>query len=210
MSKILKYSIGFAVVLLVLYFSLDLQKLDDYKSLDSERAFNLEHYVAETWETKFPGVIASAPDLAVILTVLDTDPNRAFQEYGKKLGISKTWYFIAKSRGAIEAVEDEYVVVKIAGNKQVHLATAFIFGNAVRDGSGVVDIDDFVNMTDFNNVSIALNTKVKEEIIPGLLKIAAPGVNIEFTGAFEINEEKVNTNNIRIIPLSVKVNNGDS
>jgi predicted lipoprotein len=136
--------------------------------------------------------------------MLKNDPKRAFEEFGRKLGISKTFYFLTKSEGIIGSVEEEFIWVSI-GETQVKIATAFIFGNAVRDGSGVVDIDEFVNMTDFNNVSVVLNDLIRKEVASPLKSKAKPAMKVEFAGAFEIKEDELNTDSIRIIPVSVKL-----
>ena len=93
-------------------------------------------------------------------------------------------------------------------NTKIHVATDFIFGNAVRDGSGQVDINTFLNMTDFNNVSVAINKLVKGKVVSRLKKAAAPGKQIEFTGAAEIREDQINLDSLRVIPVQAIVSDG--
>ncbi len=209
MSKSVKYIVGLVAILLVIWFSLDIQKLDAYKATNKTEVFNAENYAENVWKNEMPAAIESATDVIELLQDLETDPMQTFSQFGKKLGISKTWYFLVLGNGEIKAVEDEAVVVQLDNGKQIQLATSFIFGNAVREASGVVNIDDFINMTDFNNVSIALNKKVKEEIIPKLKSSAEPGKHIEFAGAIEMNEASPQTNNVRIIPVAVEFDNAD-
>jgi len=154
-----------------------------------------------------PTLIDEAPQILPLIEELETNKQKVFENYGRKLGISKTWYFMAKGEGIVDSVEEEFLLLNMGDHIQIQLATSFIFGNAVRDASGVADIDDFVNMTDFNNVSVALNKLVKNEVVSELKNSAKPGMKIEFAGAFEMNEEKVNTNSIRVIPVSVKMSN---
>ncbi len=204
MSKTLKYIVGIVVALLVIYFSVDIQKLDEYKALDKTETFDAEKYAANVWENELPKAFKSAVELTDLTDQLHKDPDHACSQHGKKLGISKTWYFLVKGEGIIRSIGDEAIVVQLKNGKQFRLATAFIFGNAVRESSGHVNIDDFINMTDFNNVSVALNKKVRDTIIPDLKRDAKTGANIEFAGAVEINEDQPNTSDLQVIPISVK------
>jgi len=209
MSKIIKYVVGIVIALLVVYFSFDIQKLDEYKASDKVEVFDAEKYAGNIWENELPKALKSAVELTSLIDDLEKDPDKTYSQHGKKLGISQTWYFLIKGEGVIRKINDETIIVQLKDDKQVRLATSFIFGNAVRESSGVVNIDDFINMTDFNNVSVALNKKVKEQIIPELKAEAKVGESIEFEGAVEINEESLEPDNIRVIPVSVKFENAN-
>lgn len=209
MSKTFKYVIGIVAVLSVVWFSLDIQKLDAYKAENIIEVFDAEDYAEKLWEDNLPAAIASAIDITKLLDEFQNNHELAFTQHGKKLGISKTWYFLVSGSGTINAVNEESTEVLLDNGKQIQLATSFIFGNAVRDGSGLVNIDDFINMTDFNNVSIALNKKVRDEIIPKLVSGSELGERINFSGAIEMNEETPMDNNVRIIPVFVEFENAE-
>lgn len=209
MKKPIKYSLGILAALLVLFLSLDIQKLDDHKAADTSVHFSAKEYAGEFWENELPAVIEQAPAVLPLIELLQNDPVRAFQDFGRKLGISKTWYFMTKGEGVIEAVEEENLLVTVNGGFQARIATSFIFGNAIRDGSGAVDIDNFLNMTDFNNVSIEINNLVKDNVVPVLKKNVTPGMKLQFAGAFEIKEDDIDVQSIRIIPVSVKLSDGN-
>jgi predicted lipoprotein len=112
---------------------------------------------------------------------------------------------MVKGKGMIEKVEDEFLVLALGENTKVQIATDFIYGNSVRDGSGKVNIDDFLNMTDFNAVSVAINKLVKDRVVSRLRKSAAVGQWLEFTGAMELSEENIDLTAISMIPVSVKL-----
>lgn len=115
-----------------------------------------------------------------------------------------------KGKGTIDKVEDEYLLVGIGDQTKIEIATDFIFGNAVRDGSGKVNINEFLNMTDFNKVSVEIDKLVKEKVVSRLKKTAQAGMEIEFAGAMELNNENPDVSSIRIIPVSVKLSDGKS
>jgi len=204
MKRTIPYILGIAAVLLLIYLSLDLQKLDAYLADRPSLSFDADEYARVVWEQKIPAVIRDAPDILTVMDLLQSDPEQAFDRMGRKLGISGTRYFMVKGEGIIDLVERESLRILLDGGFQIELATAFIFGNAIRDGSGVVNIDEFLNMTDFNMVSIALNKRVKEEVVPLLVRSARAGKSIEFAGAFEMREDQPDIHSIRIIPVMAK------
>lgn len=210
MSKTLKYTIGIFAAILVVYLSLDIQNLEKHKAASAPASFNIADYTARFWNDSLPASIASAPQLSDLLKVLNENPENAFTKFGHKLGISKTYYFMAKGKGTIEKVEPEFLVLSLNEKTKVKVATDFIYGNAVREGSGKVNINYFLNMTDFNNVSVAINKLVKEKVVSRLKKSAEIGYVLEFAGAFEVSEENIDLSTLLIIPVSVKLSDGKS
>ncbi|MFA9389708.1 MAG: DUF2291 domain-containing protein [Prolixibacteraceae bacterium] len=210
MNKILKYILGILAVLVVIYLSLDIQNLEKHRAASAPSSFNVAIYTDNFFYDSLPVCISNATPLEYLLQLLNDHPESAFEKYGHQLGISKTHYFMVKGQGQIEKVEAEYIVLSLPNNQKVKVATDFIFGNAVRDGSGKVNINDFMNMTDFNNVSVAINKMIKEKVVSRLRNSAAVGVTLEFAGAFEINEEKIDLAKLLIIPVSVKLSDGQA
>lgn len=210
MNKTLKYIVSLAAVLLLLFFSLDIQKLDVHKAETSIESFNARSYAQTFWEKDLPQCINNAKDLSELMVLLQNDPEKAFDDFGHKLGISKTHYFFVKDIGRISRIDTEYLLLNLENNTSVMLATDFIFGNAVRDGSGKVDINQFVNMTDFNEVSVALNKMVKQKIVAPLKDKAQIGRLVDFAGAIEVNEENMDLKHIRVIPVSINISKDDA
>jgi len=210
MNKIFKYSIIIVATILVIFLSLDIQKLDRVRTLNDVTEVNADTFALNFWERELPGSISAAPDVNRLLRLLKTNPSKAFDEYSKQLGISHTYYFMLKGSGKILSVEDEYIVLETDEKMKVQIATAFIFGNTVRDASGKVDIDDFLNMTSFNNVSIAINKLVKARVVEGLKTLARPGIFLQFAGAIEMTDGDMNPDAVTIIPVSINLIDGNT
>ena len=208
MSKLVKYIILVSAVLLLIWFSLDIQNLEKYKDSLEPVSFNASSYAEKFWDDSLPGAINDAPFITDVFQLLDENPEGAFEKYGRKLGISKTYYFMLKGSGEIEKVEDESLILAFDDQTKVKILTDFIYGNALRDGSGKVNINDFINMTDFNSVSVAINKLAKEKVAARLKRSAAVGQQLEFAGAVEISEDNIDLNKISIIPVSVKLIDG--
>jgi predicted lipoprotein len=210
MSKVIKYSIGIFAAILIIYFSLDIQNLDKHRAAAITTKFDATDFAAKFWNDSLQSCIKKAPQMIDVLRILNENPQIAFEKYGHKLGISKTDYFMISGKGKIEKIEDEFLVLALDDNTKIKIATDFIYGNAVRDGSGKVNIDDFLNMTDFNAVSVAINKLVKEKVVVRLQSSAKVGQRLEFTGAFEIGEENIDLSALLILPVSVKLSDGKS
>ena len=209
MHKILKYILIVLAVLAVVFFSLKIENLEEYNALNSSEIFDATDYAQNFWDKNIPQASENAVEISEFLNLIKTMPDETLSKFGKVLGISKTHYFMLKGKGVIESVEEEFLTVKTVKNEPIQIATDFIFGNAVRDGSGHVSINDFLNMTDFNNVSVAINKLVKKNVVSKIKGNAKPLQTIEFIGACEISEENIDLQNIRIIPVSAKLGNGE-
>lgn len=210
MNKTLKYITGIISILLIIWFSLDIQNLEKYNSTLKPETFNVNQYVANFWNDSLPIIIASSKSIVDLYAQLNINPQNAFDNYGKKLGISKTYYFMVKGKGVVDKVEDEFVLLTLDNKTKVKIATDFIYGNAVRDGSGKVDISNFVNMTDFNSVSIAINKLIKEKVVSPFRNNVKVLQQLAFTGAIEVNSEKMELPNVQIIPVSINYIDGKS
>ena len=86
----------------------------------------------------------------------------------------------------------------------VKLATEYVYGNAIRDASALVDVKDFTNTTDLNSISEELNKTVRTTVLPPFKKHVKKGDKIEVTGAVEINKEHINWK-LELFPVRIKI-----
>ena len=210
MKKVLNFSGWGIFIILVIWFSLKIENMEQHRAKSGKPVFDATVFAQKFGETELPACIRQAISVQELMKHLGENPEQCCATHGHQLGISKTWYFTIKGTGTIDSVKDECLVISVSDNLKVNLATDFIFGNAIRDGSGKVNISDFVNMTDFNNVSVAINKLAREKVAARLKKLAVAGQTIEFAGAFEFSEENSNIENMLIIPVSAKISDGKS
>ncbi len=143
-------------------------------------------------------------DLSTLLQQLQTTPDQSFTTHSHALGIGNIKYFLVKGDATVKNVRENEVVISLdsqpAGTELV-IATEYIFGNAVRDASGLIDINAFTNSMDFNTVSAELNTLIRNKVIPPFKKSVKTGDRIQFAGAIELNQKHLDLSRIEIIPI---------
>lgn len=207
MKKIVKYIVLAIIVALSLYNSVYFESLSEVKKVQSKGVFEAKALANDFMSNKvetFPAINASE-----FLTDLAKDVNDYCLQKGKKLGISNDYYFIIEGNATVIAIEDENVLIALNDNneQQIRIATDFIFGNAIRDGSGIADIGNFQNTMDFNNISVELNNIVRDSIVPEFKEKVKEADALYFKGAIKVNTKHPNLEELKVIPLIIKINN---
>lgn len=207
--KLVKYTIGILVVIFIALNSVYFKKLDEIKASRSAKEFNAAAYAQTFWANKLMPNLDKAIDLSRLTTLLSTDPGKTFDTYSHALGIGNLRYFLVKGKGTISSINEDDVNVLLhadTSSQTVTLATEYIFGNAVRDATGLININEFNNTMDFNNVSAELNKIIRENVLPSFKQKAKKGDTIEFTGAIELNKEHLDLSKIEVIPVRIMSN----
>ena len=97
------------------------------------------------------------------------------------------------------------VAVKTDGNNEIKIATEYIFGNGIRDATGLVNLNDFSNTTDLSNISSAINKMIRKNVVPPFRAAVKTGDQIAFIGAIALNEAHLDVKNIELLPVSLKI-----
>jgi predicted lipoprotein len=204
--KTLKYITAIIVIAFVAYNSVYFKKLDEVKASKAATEFNAAQYAQTFWDTKLIPDLNKAVDLNQLTAMLSNDPAKTFDTYSHALGIGNLRYFLVKGKGTITSINEDDISVLLDSDKQsITLATEYIFGNAVRDATGLININEFNNTMDFNNVSAELNKIIREKVLPPFKQQAKKGNTIEFTGAIELNKEHLDLSKIEVIPAKISV-----
>lgn len=202
MPKPIRYLLYVAVLALLAYNSVYFKKLDEVKA--GATAFDAAGYAREFWQKKLTPGISKAVDLNALTTLLKTDKEKAFSAHSHALGIGNIRYFLVKGEGVVRGVNENEVTLEVGG-KEVRIAIEYIFGNAVRDASGAIDINAFINSMDFNNVSAEINKLIREKVVPPFKSKVKPGDRVAFCGAIELNREHLQVNDMEVIPVSLQI-----
>ncbi len=206
MNRFLKYGIVLLAIVLLGYNSIYIKKLSDIKAIAGEK-FDAVTYVAGLWKDKLPARMQAAVDINTLKAAVETDATGAFEKYTNALAIGNYRYALVKGTAKVDKVGADDVAIIINGNTpfKAGLVTEFVYGNALRDASGLVALKEFPNTSDLNSISEQFNRTVREKVVPAFKPSLNTGDQIEFTGAIELNKEHIHFDDIELIPVSVKI-----
>lgn len=204
MGNILKIGIGTIVMVLALYNSVYIESLEEHMA-SQEVSTGLPDDLAKDFFTdRIPDL--SYTEAKTLLNGIGTGSSTYIKEHGKKLGISDDHYFMVQATGTIQEIGEEDIVLSVDDTAQtIHVATSFIFGNAIREASGAFSIGDYLNTMDFNNISIMLNDHVREHVADQLLRSARTGQQLSVKGAVKVTIGEMESNPLRLIPVAYEI-----
>ena len=206
MSKVLKYGIWIIIILFLGYHSVYFKKLEGKLAATSK--FDAKEYAQKFWKEKLTPELSKAIELNNLISLLRINPNETFDKHSRALGIGNIRFFLVRGEGEITSVNENDISVLVKSDTAqmpAKLITEYVFGNAVRDASGLLDINEFTNMNDFNSISEELNSIVREKVLPPVKANAKKGMKIQWVGAVELNREHLNLNDIEVIPIEMKI-----
>lgn len=206
-TKPIKYILGLAILFFVGYHSFYFKKLDEFRLAASPGKFNAPEFSNKIWKEQMGNAIANAIELRTLDSLLQSDPQSAFSNNSNSLSIGNYRYFLVKTNGVIDSVNEDDIVLDVQlthGPAKVSIATEFIYGNAIRDASKLVEVKDFTNSKDLNDISAELNKIVKKKVVPPFKSTAKKGDRVEVVGAIEINKEHIRLEGIEFIPVQLK------
>jgi predicted lipoprotein len=158
--------------------------------------FDAGAYVESFWTERLLLAASQAVDALDLVTELNRDPQAATKKHGRRLGLSSATCYFVSGAGHIQSVAPFEITISLgedpAGHRVV-IETGPVFGNVVRDGSGLLEVNDFPNSRDFNAISAELNRRVEERVLPILASSAAIGAKVRFVGCAEVPHEHRDT-----------------
>ena len=142
-----------------------------------------------------------AIDLNKLQSQIQSNKDSAFKTYGNRLGIGNSAFFMVQSAGKVLSIIDGKIKLNTTENGVIMVDTKYIFGNAIRDASGLVKLTDFKTNADFNKVSEALNTLIREKALPPITKNIKIGNEISVVGALKLSKKEI----LRLEVLPVQI-----
>ncbi|MGP8243429.1 MAG: DUF2291 domain-containing protein [Bryobacteraceae bacterium] len=145
--------------------------------------------VDRLWDSRIvPAVLHSAVDVRVLLDAAAANPDRARAQFG--VGPDHA-YLLLKGRGRVLAVDTvspsrpaSLDVPPFDGRADVTLQLGpVIFGDALRDATGIIRFSDFVNQLQFADAGNALNQRAARAIRTAGDAASLRGKLVEFAGA---------------------------
>jgi predicted lipoprotein len=207
LQKIIKYFLIILFFGLLLYNAVYFKKISEMQVSKIEAAFDAKAYAKTYLLEKIPVAKNKAVAIADLISALNKDSKKAFNNFSHFQNEGDTKYFFVKGEGKVTAIDEEYVTIKKASSgTEIKLATQYIFGNTARDCSGLISIADFSNTMDLNNVSEEINKLIRTEIVTPFNAKVQKGDIVSFIGGIELSQSEPKTEEIEIIPLQLEIN----
>jgi predicted lipoprotein len=108
----------------------------------------------------------------------------------------------------VVAVSDDEISLAITpgvSTPEISLQVGLIFGNAMRDATGLINVNNYPNSQDFNAIAEALNHLVETRVEPALHEKMKTGMTVRFTGCAEVDDESTDLKPLKVVPVQVEV-----
>lgn len=190
-----------------LFHIVRLDQVEQDAAAAEAESFEPAVFVERFWDEELIPAAARAVDAQKLLAAIQSDRAVARKSYGRSVGLSSVYYYFIAGSGRVVEVDKNSVGLAVesgANEVQVTLETGPLFGNAIRDGTGLLDVNDFNNSQAFNAISSEINRRVEAEVLPRLREIAKIGAPIRFVGCAQITDEDADLMPLRVVPLVVE------
>jgi len=180
------------------------------KTATAEKAaatFNSSEFAETFWTKQLLVSLDKTVKADVLLPAIQGDAAAAKKKFSRSVGLSEGYFYFVSGSGRVVSVSDDEITLAVmdgSTNAEVSLQTGLIFGNALRDGTGLLSANDYPNSQDFNDISAALNHIVETSVLPKLRAEAKVGGKISFVGCAEVDDESTDLKPLKVIPIQTK------
>jgi len=170
--------------------------------------FSPRDFVDKFWNEHLAKSFDHAADAAAVLAAMADEPQQLRKKFGHTVGISSSYCLYLRGTGRVVSVTADQVGLAVASSKDVAdvvVPLGFVFGNAVRDGTGLLSSSTFPNAQQFNAIAAGLNQIVETAVLPELQRLAAVGQRVKFVGCVEVADEERDLRPLKLVPVSVQL-----
>lgn len=177
-------------------------------SFRTSKGFDPVAYVNGLWDSKIlPKATNESVDLTILLDEIAKNKEAASQKYGHKE--SGPYNFVVKAEVKVDNVDTTSragtVLLKpigYSGPAEVKMQIGPVMrGTSIRDGSGYIPFNQFVNQIEYADVGEELNNRVLNTVLKGLDFNALKGKTIVVYGFFTLDDPT----KILITPVKIDV-----
>jgi predicted lipoprotein len=167
--------------------------------------FDAAQFAETFWTGKLiPSIASSSVKADVLLPAIHEDAAAARKKYSHGAGLGDTYFYYVSGSGRVTSVSKDEVSLRVTngGNDaEVSIQTGPIFGDALREGSGLLNPSDFPISQNFNDISAALDHIAESRVLPALRKQVKVGKTILFAGCAEVDDESTDLKPLKVIPI---------
>ena len=148
------------------------------KAAKAAAAFNPAQAAESFWTNQLIPSIHKTLKADVLLAAIQSDPAAAKKKFSRQVGLTETYFYFVSGIGRVVSVSDDEISLAVTPgitNAEISLQAGLIFGDAIRDGTGLLNESAYPNSRDFNDLSGALNHIVETRVLPALHQQAKVG-----------------------------------
>jgi predicted lipoprotein len=178
------------------------------KAQEAAAAFNPTRFAETFWTNQLLPALDGAVKADLLLAAIQSDATAAKKKFSRSVGLSDAYFYFVSGTGRVVAVSDDAVSLAVtegSANAEISLQSGLVFGDAVRDGTGLLNASTYPNSQDFNDISAALNHIVETRVLPGLRQQAKVGAKISFAGCAEVDDESSDLKPMKVVPIRTKI-----
>lgn len=169
--------------------------------------FDPKAFAEKFWNNQLLASLDKAVKAEVLLPAIQANAAEAKQRFARSVGVSESYTYFITGQGRVLAVSDDEILLAVtegATNAEVSLQVGLLFSNAVRDGTGLLSVNDYPNSQDFNAISEALNRIIEERVLPKVRETAKVGAIVSFVGCAEVNDESSDLKPLKLVPIKAQ------
>lgn len=170
--------------------------------------FNATSFAENFWTKQLLASLDKTVKAEVLLPAIQADAAAAKKKFSRSVGLSEGYFYFVSGSGKIISVSDDEVLIAVTENgtnADISFQTGLIFGNTLRDGTGLLNSSAYPNSQDFNDISAALNHIVETRVLPKVREQAKVGAKISFIGCAEVADETTDLKPLKLIPIQTEV-----
>jgi predicted lipoprotein len=170
--------------------------------------FNATQFAETFWANQLLGSLDKTAKADALLPAIQNDTAAAKKKFARSVGLGEGYFYFISGSGRVVAISDDEISLAVTDgstNAEVSLQTGLVFGNALRDGTGLLSANDYPNSQDFNDISAALNHIVETRVLPKLREQAKVGAKISFVGCAEVDDESTDLKPLKVISIQTEV-----
>jgi predicted lipoprotein len=197
-------ALGLAIVVIVVAaFNVTVVSIDDVNAGAGD-TFDPAAFAEEEFSsTIVPAIEEEAIDLPTLLADLAAGADEA--DFGNTSGASSAYAFPVTFTAVAGELAGPVLGLTVDGvpaetTVQLQVGPA-LNGTAMRDVTGEISFNSFVNQLEYQNVATELNNQVREQVLSTVDPASLPGKTLEITGAFL----RVNPALVSVVPVKIEV-----
>lgn len=184
-----------------------LRSLKAVREAQENQQFDAGDFASRFWTEQLLPAAGQASDAAVVLEQIAADPKTVRDGFGRTVGVGNSYFLLLRGSGRVVSADEHSIGIRLTpgdNEAEIVIELGFVFGNAVRDATGLINASSYPNAQEYNDISAALNGMVETNVLPQLQQIAKVGGRIQFMGCVEVADEDLDLKPLKLVPIEVR------